>query len=105
MKRTIGQMESLLKQLQEKHGSYCRFSIRASGAPYETYIASDLIGTAHQRHNTLEEAVERLQAFVDLEDITEYNKGIAKEKLRTTLMQLEDLEDDVARYREIIDRE
>lgn len=94
-------IELLLLKIKERHGSACTFTIKTYGEPYGTYIADD-VQPCHRQHDTLEGAVERLQDFCDIDDLEQYNKDIAQQRLGELYSQAEDIENEIIRYNRIL---
>lgn len=98
----IDQIKNLLQAIVDKHGSACAFTISSYGEGYGSYIARDLFPN-HRHHETVEEAVERLQAFLDIEDLDRYSKETATKKLHRLREQKEFIEDQMEELRRVLD--
>lgn len=94
------QIKNLIQAIVDKHGSACTFTI-SSYAGWQTYIADDLF-PYHRNHSSLEEAVERLQSFLNIDDLDKHNKEIAIEKIHSLRAQKEFIEAQMEELRRVL---
>jgi hypothetical protein len=92
----IKKIEETLAAIRKKHGNACTFTIRNYGKliNYQTYIANDCF-SSHQDHSNIEEAINRLESFFNVEDLYAYNKVLAQTKLDELLEERQCIEDEI----------
>jgi hypothetical protein len=85
----------LLGAIKEKHGNACTFTIKNYGElKYQTYIANDCFAS-HTDHKNIEEAIDRFESFLNVDDLYSYNMTLAQEKLDELLEERQCIEDEI----------
>jgi len=92
----LERVELLLDAIMEKHRTACTFTVQryTSESVYQTYIADDVF-PAHQKHESLDDAIARLDIFLAIDDLEAHNDEIAMTKIQRLREQQEDIGDEI----------